>query len=86
VGGSFRNRLSAVVDGRHVGTRIRQLNNAGQYTSLGAITLAAGAHVIELRYSSRVFAPGSGGPEYGLGPLVVAAEPVGPCLRPGMTG
>jgi hypothetical protein len=80
VGGSFRNRLSALVDGRHVGTRIGQLNNAGQYTSLGAITLSAGAHVIELRYSSRVFAPGSGGPEYGFGPLVIAAAPVASCV------
>jgi hypothetical protein len=80
VGGSFRNRLSALVDGRHVGTRIGQLNNAGQYTSLGAIKLSAGAHVIELRYSSRVFAPGSGGPEYGFGPLVIAAAPVASCV------
>jgi len=81
VGGSFRNRLAAAVDGRRLGTRIGQLNNAGQYTSLGASTLAAGTHVIELSYSSRVFAPGGGGPEYGLGPLVVTTEPVSSCLR-----
>jgi hypothetical protein len=79
VGGSFRNRLTAVVDGRPIGTRIGQLNNAGQYTFLGGITLAAGVHAIELRYSGDVLAPGSGGPEYGLGPLVVTADPDGRC-------
>ncbi|MDQ2967259.1 MAG: hypothetical protein M3R37_02940 [Actinomycetota bacterium] len=75
VGGSFRNRLAAVIDGRPVGARTGQLNNAGQYTPLGTITLAAGAHVVELRYSKGVFAPGTGGPEYGLGPLVFSREP-----------
>jgi hypothetical protein len=79
VGGSFRNRLTAVVDGRPVGSGIGQLNNAGQYTFLGGIALAAGAHVIELRYSGDVLAPGSGGPEYGLGPLVVTADASGRC-------
>jgi hypothetical protein len=74
VGGSFHNRLAAVIDGRVVGARTDQLNNSGQYTSLGSATLVAGVHVVELRYSSNVLAPGSGGPEYGLGPLVLSAE------------
>jgi hypothetical protein len=62
-----------------VGTRIGQLNNAGQYTSLGGITLQAGVHAIELRYSGGLLAPGGGGPEYGLGPLVVTADRDGRC-------
>lgn len=72
VGGSFRNRLSALIDGRAVGARTDQLNNSGQFTSLGSVTLVTGVHDVELRYSSKVFAPGSGGPEYGLGPLVLS--------------
>jgi hypothetical protein len=71
VGGSFRNRLAALVDGREIGAQTDQLNNSGQYTQLGNETLAAGVHDVELRYSRSVFAPGSGGPEYGFGPLVV---------------
>src|SRR5262249_20292342 len=74
VGGSFRKRIAAVIDGREIGARTDQLNNAGQFTSLGSVTLISGAHDVELRYSSSRFAPGSGGPEYGLGPLVVSPD------------
>jgi hypothetical protein len=74
VGGSFRNRLAALVDGREIGAQTDQLNNSGQYTRLGTATLAAGVHDVELRYSRSMFAPGSGGPEYGLGPLVVSRD------------
>lgn len=72
VGGSFRN--AALIDGREIGAWTDQLNNSGQYTSLGAATLLARVHDVELRYSSSVFAPGSGGPEYGLGPLVLSPD------------
>jgi hypothetical protein len=71
-GGSFQKRLSVLVDGRFVGAREEQLNNAGQYTQLGEAELTPGAHVVELRYGASILRPGSGGPEYGLGPLVVA--------------
>jgi hypothetical protein len=74
VGGSFRNRLAALVDGREIGAQTDQLNNSGQYTRLGTATLAAGVHDVELRYSRSLFAPGSGGPEYGFGPLVVSRD------------
>jgi hypothetical protein len=71
VGGSFRNRLSALIDGRAIGVQTDQLNNSAQYTSLGSAILTTGLHDVELRYSSNVFAPGSGGSEYGLGPLIL---------------
>jgi hypothetical protein len=71
VGGSFRKRLSVYVDGQLVASRRNQLNNAGQYTLLGETAFAAGTHVIDFRYSSSPLTPGSGGPEYGLGPLVI---------------
>ena len=51
-------------------------DNAGQYTALGELTLVSGAHLVELRYGASVLGPGSGGPEYGLGPLVIS--PSGP--------
>lgn len=73
IGGSFRNRLSASVDGRLIGRRSNQLNNAGQYTHLGDVRLRSGTHVAELRYEASPLRPGSGGPEYGLGPLVVSS-------------
>ena len=78
IGGSFRDRLSAFVDGRFVGSRQNQLNNAGQYTELGNVALTGGTHVVALRYAASVLAPGSGGPEYGLGPLVIGSA-ASPC-------
>jgi hypothetical protein len=78
IGGSFRNRLSTLVDGRAIGVRTDQLNNSGQYTALGSAALVPGVHDLELRYSSNVLAPGSGGPEYGFGPLVLRPE-ASPC-------
>jgi hypothetical protein len=74
VGGSFRNRLAALIDGREIGDWTDQLNNSGQFTLLGSATLATGARNVELRYSSSMSAPGSAGPEYGLGPLVVSRD------------
>jgi hypothetical protein len=80
IGGSFRHHLAAFVDGRSVGSRTHQLNNAGQYTLLGELTLDAGEHTVELRYTSNALTPGSGGAEYGLGPLVVSGSPKMPGL------
>jgi hypothetical protein len=71
MGGSFRNRLAIVIDGRSVATRSRQLNNAGQYTLVGTTRIAAGLHAVEVRYSRSSVRPGSGGDEYGFGPLIL---------------
>jgi hypothetical protein len=77
VGGSFRRRLAVFVDGRAVGTRTHQLNNAGQYTLLGDLGLSAGQHVVQLRYTNDALAPGSEGVEYGMGPVVVSRSAEG---------
>jgi hypothetical protein len=79
IGGSFRNRLTAEVDGHPVGSRTAQLDNAGQYTLIGSVALARGRHLIELRDQRRTLAPGSGGSEYGLGPVVVTRVPDASC-------
>ena len=77
VGGSFRGRLTALVDGREVASRVHHLNYEGQYVSLGEVALEGGAHTVELRQSRPLLRPGTGGPALSLGPLVVA--PAGRC-------
>ncbi len=72
VGGSFRGRMSASVDGEDVGSADDQLNNTGQYTELGARRLTPGRHRVTLSYSSGGWDPGAGGPPFPVGPLVVA--------------
>ena len=83
VGGSLRNRLAVRIDERAVGVLSNQLNNGGMYTLIGSRTLSAGRHVVDLRYSAATLAPGSGGAEYGLGPLVLRLESAsGRAVRP----
>ncbi len=72
VGGSFRGKLSALVDGREIGSARHQLSSEGQYVSLGEVTLEPGAHAVELRQSSSWLDPGSGGPAWSIGPLIVS--------------
>jgi hypothetical protein len=77
VGGSFRGELTTYVDGKRIGTARHQLDHAGQYTPLAPVSLAAGPHVVELRRSSPLLQPGSGGAAWPLGPLAVS--PAGRC-------
>ena len=74
VGGSFRDRLRLSVDGRLVADERHRLNNAGMYTPLRSADLTRGTHHIKLRYGGPDLHPGSGGFQFDLGPLVVAAE------------
>jgi hypothetical protein len=72
IGGSFRRRLEVLVDGRSVGAHRDQLNNDGQYTPLGDAVLSPGVHRVTLRYGGADLRPGSGGPPFPLGPLVLS--------------
>jgi hypothetical protein len=80
LGGSFRDRLEVLVDGRRVETIRNQLNNSGQYTPVGSADLSSGAHTVTLRYGGPDLMPGSGGAQFPIGPLVLsrttAATPV----------
>ena len=80
LGGSFRDRLEVLVDGRRVETIRNQLNNSGQYTPVGSAHLSSGAHTVTLRYRGPDLMPGSGGAQFPIGPLVLsrttAATPV----------
>ncbi|HEU4942613.1 MAG TPA: hypothetical protein VFT18_05060, partial [Gaiellaceae bacterium] len=77
LGGSFRGRLAASVDGRRIGSDRHRLNYAGQYVSLGQVVLAAGPHTIALRQETSWTQPGTGGPAPPVGPL--ALTPAGRC-------
>jgi hypothetical protein len=72
LGGSTRKRATAFVDGREIGSAGPHLNNEGQLIELGNALLAPGAHAVEVRFARDRLRPGTGGAEYGVGPLVVA--------------
>jgi hypothetical protein len=74
VGGAFRDRLETIVDGRRIGSTRNQLNTTGQYTQLGEATLRAGAHTVTLKYDGPDLHPGSGGAQFGMGPLVLSTK------------
>jgi hypothetical protein len=71
LGGSFRDRLETLVDGRKLETMRDQLNWSGVYTPLGEVTLGPGVHRITLRYGGPDLRPGSGGAQFPMGPLVL---------------
>jgi hypothetical protein len=84
LGGSTRGPLSIYLDGRHVGTALLELQEAGQYIPFGTRTLAAGRHTVLLRYGGQGWRPGVGGPPEAVGPLVLqrqAPQPA-PLARP----
>jgi hypothetical protein len=70
VGGSFRGQLTLLVDGSRVGAARGQLEETAQLVPLGAARLAAGGHLLELRYRAGRIRPGSRGPGFLLGPVV----------------
>lgn len=74
LGGSFRGRLRLYVDGSLVADARDRLRPNG-YEPFRATTLGAGSHRFVLRYGGSDLDPGSGGYQFGLGPLVLTAGP-----------
>src|SRR5262249_20867377 len=72
LGGSWRGRVEIFVDGRQVAARDGELDRANQFIEVGSSPLPGGRHQLRLMYEGGGLAPGSGGPAFGLGPLVVA--------------
>ena len=72
LGGSYRDRLDASIDGRRITTVRGHLEHFGQYTDLGELGLARGTHSVVLRYGGRDLHPGSGGAQFEMGPLVLS--------------
>lgn len=71
--GSVRNRLTAFVDGREVGSIVQQLNPAKQFLYFGSVPLDQGARIVTLDYAGQTLGPGSGGPPEPIGPLVLSS-------------
>jgi hypothetical protein len=71
LGGSVRDGLELMVDGRPVGT-LDELNNTGVYSPFGSIQLAAGPHRIDLRRNAPGLRPGARGPAPPVGPLAIS--------------
>ncbi|HEX3266977.1 MAG TPA: hypothetical protein VHQ98_03225 [Gaiellaceae bacterium] len=80
LGGDWRGLASISVDRRTVGAKRHELNWPGLYTNLGSVRLAAGEHLVRIRYRTGGWRPGSGGSPYSFGPaelsLVDSREPV----------
>jgi hypothetical protein len=74
IGGSFRDRLRLDVDGRPVADASDRLTPIG-YEPLRSAVLSAGAHQLVLRYGGPGLRPGSGGDQFGLGPLILSRDP-----------
>jgi hypothetical protein len=74
IGGSFRDSLRIYVDGRLVASARDRLTDLG-YEPLGSAVLSAGAHRLVLRYGGPGLLPGSGGNQFGLGPVVLSRDP-----------
>jgi hypothetical protein len=70
--GSIRNRLTALVDGREVGSVSMQLNGNGGFLYFGKAALSAGNHNVAVVLGGQTLAPGSGGPPEAIGPLVLS--------------
>jgi hypothetical protein len=68
VGGDWFGLASISVDGREVGSRREELNWPGLYTDLGSVRLAAGKHLVRIRYETGGWRPGSGGTPFSFGP------------------
>src|SRR5262249_59834542 len=69
VGGSIRGRLAVGLDGRHIGSVERQLQNAGQWLQVGSATVPAGRPRVDLAVELPAMAPGTGGGIFPLRPL-----------------
>jgi hypothetical protein len=70
--GSRRARAEVYVDGDHLGGAAAHFDRSGQFHLLGTTILGPGLHTIRVELDPHPLDPGSGAPDYGFGPLVVA--------------
>ncbi|MGI9092972.1 MAG: hypothetical protein ACR2FF_05930, partial [Mycobacteriales bacterium] len=69
LGGSFARGFTVRIDGRRVGAARFELHNLGQYSRIGEVAFAAGAHRVEIQRDAVSLHPGSGSRLEALGPL-----------------
>jgi hypothetical protein len=72
LGGSYRDLLRVELDGRQIASVRDHLEHQGQYVELASAQLAAGRHVVLLRYGAPDWRPGSGGVQFGMSSLVLS--------------
>ena len=72
LGGSLRGSVELLIDGKEVGSRENALDRANHPSELGALQLPSGEHQIRMIFEAGGWAPGSGQPPFGLGPLVIS--------------
>jgi len=70
--GSRREAAGVYVDGRRVGRAPAHFERTGQYEDLGTVALGPGVHTVRMQLKPSVLESGTGAPDYGFGPLVVA--------------
>jgi hypothetical protein len=81
LGGSFRRELEVSIGGTLVADERHNLSHSGQYMPLGSMRLPRGLHQVEIRYGEQDLRPGSGGPPFPLGPLVLSRGSTDPPVR-----
>ena len=74
LGGSFRDRMRLLVDGKVIADMSHWINDSGQYAPFGTALLRRGAHRVVLEYQGPDLHPGSRGPQFGFGPLVLSRD------------
>ena len=71
--GSRRAGADVFMDGQRIASAPAHFDNAAEYSELGSATLGPGVHTVRVEFDRSWLEPGTGGPEYGLGPLVVTS-------------
>jgi len=74
--GSVRPEVDLQVDGRPVDDIRHELNNEGEYVSLGRVRLDRGEHEVAVDFHPPDLHPGSGGEPSPVGPLVLSRQDV----------
>jgi hypothetical protein len=78
VDGTDRRDWPVTIDGKSAGTALGRLNSRGVADRVGTLSLAAGPHEVKLTRPAGSLAPGSGGRQRLLGPVVLTvADPGG---------
>ena len=73
LGGSYRKRLTLVIDGRTVSVARGAINPGSLFAALADnVRLSRGRHLLELRYQDAGLRPGDGGAPFAMGPLALS--------------